>query len=174
MGGESWPLDVRKRRVPFYAAHLWREGVPIPAWVNPKSRNAVFIDWIAAAIATPGIGEEPARTQMTMEKLAFEERVTQAATPQVVELAAPGVRPLDKKGNVSWETFLEISQGIVKDQLQEPQASAYAEQFGVPAGTWPQVQMTWIGKMRWNPKLSIQYGQALAKVVPPGWTPPTA
>lgn len=174
MGDEEWALDVRKRRPPFYAAHLWREGVPIPAWVHPKKRDAVFIDWIAAATATPGIGEEPARTQMTTEKLAFEERLTQAATAPAVELAEPGVRPLDKKGNVSWETFLEISQGIVKHQLPESEIEAYAERFGVPAGSWPRVQQTWLGKMRWNPKLSIQYGQALSKVVPPGWTPPTA
>ena len=151
MGGESWPLDVRKRRVPFYAAHLWREGVPIPAWVNPKNRNAVFIDWIAAALATPGIGEEPARTQMTTETLAFGGSVAQAAAPQAVELAEPGVRPLDKKGNVSWETFLEISQGIMKNQVPEQEIAAFAEQFGVPAGTWSQVQMGWLGKMRWNP-----------------------
>ena len=175
MGDEAWPLDVRKRRAPFYAAHLWAEGIPIPAWVNPKNRNAVFIDWIAAALATPGIGEPPARTTITTEKLAFADKLTpEGMTKPVAELAAPGERPLDKKGNVSWETFLEISQGIVRDQIPESEIGAFAERFGVPAGTWPTVQLGWLKKMSWNPKLGFQYGQALAAVTPADWKPPTA
>lgn len=174
MGDATWPVDLRKRSAPFYATHLFDEGIDIPAWVNPGDRNQVFLDWWLGVERNPGIGMPPSALQLTTESLGFVDKLMQpkVAPAKAAPEIAPGERALGAKGEVTWDTFIAVTQVIVRDSIPEGEASALAETFGVPAGTWPEVQKHWVGKMKWNPKLGFQYGQALNAVIPDGWRPP--
>lgn len=101
---------------------------------------------------------------MFLEKL--QDRIV---NPKVAPVAEPGVRALGKKGEVTWDTFIEVTQGIVRDSLEGDACDVYAQKFGVPAGQWTDVQMGWLKKLQRNPILAVKYGQAMnAAVRPPG------
>lgn len=55
------PLRVTLRQgPPHYATHLGRLGTELPAWVGGLPKKRVVVDWPAAAVEHPGIGEPPA------------------------------------------------------------------------------------------------------------------
>jgi hypothetical protein len=166
-GLEPFVLDLRKHQPPFYAAHLFSMGAVLPAW-RKGGTGSMVIDWPAAAMANPGVGEAATGLQATSDS-GLNLDMNKLLQPKSVPVAAaPAPRELGKDGEVTFETFLEIMQGIAREQVPPEKIDAYAEQFGVPEGTWNTVQLYWLRKLSRNIKLSIAYARAMAAVsVPP-------
>lgn len=67
-GGESQRVTMRQGP-PHYATHLGHVGTELPAWIGGFPRKKVTIDWPAAVMERPGIGEPPADVFMQLDPL---------------------------------------------------------------------------------------------------------
>lgn len=155
-GGEQ-AVELRKHPAPFYATHLYAEGTTIPGWI---SGQRLIIDWQAAAEQQPGVGVPPSLLAPTTERLAFMDKLME---PKPVKSAPePGERTRTKDGGISWDTFLEVSQALARENVDTTEAAdAIAQRYGLAPGEWAGAQLVWLGKLKRNPARMFQYGQAL-------------
>lgn len=163
METENWnlTLDVGGRRlvakrdaVPIYARHLLEPGIALPVSVDG---DRVRIDWPAAVEAKPGSDAPPApaaeRREEPVQAMTAESglSVTDAIAAAPVQEAA---------GEVSFDTWVTVEAGLVRDRVAPADYDAYAQSHGVAPGAWAEARATWHSRMMSDWTIGARYGEA--------------
>jgi hypothetical protein len=158
-GEAAFRTTLKRELVPFYAQHLVADGTVLPGCSRPGRTNKVRVDWPAAAMATPGNGLAPAL-----------ERAAEDATPPAsvaaatsddwtaAGLAADG--DLGERGGMTFEQWVAVSAGLVRDKVKPADVDAYAVQHGVGRGSWDAAEAAWTSAMIGDPRIGARYGAA--------------
>lgn len=155
-GGEH-VVELRKHPAPYYATHLYAEGTTLPGWI---AGQRLIIDWQAAVEQQPGVGVAPSPLAPTSERIAFMDKLMEPKPVKPVPEA--GERARTKDGGITWETFLEVSQALARENVDTVEtADTVAQRYGLGAGEWAGAQLAWLGKLKRNPARAFQYGQAM-------------
>lgn len=159
-GQPPYDATLKHELVPFYAQHLVAAGTVLPGTARPGGRaDKIRIDWPAAAMAVPGNGVPPALA-----------RQDETATPPVSAtatsndwtpdgLAADG--DLGEHGGISFDQWVAVSAGLVRERVKPADADAYAARHGgVASGTWRDAEAAWTAAMMADPRIGARYGAA--------------
>jgi hypothetical protein len=160
---ENWDLVldaggrqfVKKRdNVPIYARHLIAPGVTLPVAVDG---DKVKVDWPAAVEAQPGSAEPPAPAAARVEVPVETVQATPSASPEAAIAAAPVADAVD---GVSFETWVAVEAGIVRERIAPAGYDEYAQRLGVPAGRWAAAQSGWQARMASDWTVGARFGEA--------------
>ena len=84
-----------------------------------------------------------------------------AAANQPVDLTNPMWEPIH---GIDVDKYAEISAGLAKHSVAGPEAvGKFAEQNGVPAGKWQEVQLGWTQRMQQHEPVRLRYGNLYSK-----------
>jgi len=156
-GGPPYRTRMKRELVPFYALHLVAEGTVLPGTARPGRPEKVRVDWPAAAMAHPGNGLAPARPR----PVEAAGPPVSTATPQ--DWTAAGLNDdgdLGRRGGISFDQWVAVSAGLVRDRVRRAGADAYAVGHGVPAGTWSDAEAAWTAAMMTDLRIGARYGSA--------------
>lgn len=151
-GGEAYAVQVRKVEVPFYAGHLAVVGAQLPCWVNDRRQDKVTVDWATAAVRQPGVGAAtvplrtpppPSRPTSTGD---VRSQVVAAHTGELI-------------GGIDMDTLVTIELGLTKARVAPADYDAFAQPFGVAAGTWAATSAAWQAKIRSDWRVGAAYGE---------------
>jgi hypothetical protein len=157
-GDEPYELEMKRQEVPFYATHLAAAGKTLPGFARESHLDRVKIDWPAAAMADPGVGVAPSESASKAEATP-----TQAmSTDPIGAMSAPAPQgdeppPID---GVTWQQFVAIEWGFVRDKVKPKDWDAYAQSHGVAPGAWAGAAKQWNLKVRKDPNLQRMFGAA--------------
>jgi hypothetical protein len=164
-GFDEYDSQLKKVTVPFYATHLAEIGRVLPGWVNPSRLDKVVVDWSAAAEADPGVGVPPA------EILAGIGNVFSGTGPPSSSMsAAPDTRPLEASSDghdaidgVTFDMWVAVEAGTQRDRVKPADYDTYAEQFGVPPGSYTAAAAGWQARTRTDWRLGAAFAEAVEK-----------
>ena len=159
-GSADGPYEAQVKRevIPFYATHLAEPGTELPALVRPGRPDKVKLDWPAAAVAQPGVGRAPAAVFSTPPP----EGATAAAAGDgaAADWSAEGLAADDHDviAGVSFDTWVAVEAGLVRDRVKPAEHAAYAERLGVAPGRWGEAQSGWQRRMMTDPRVGARFG----------------
>jgi hypothetical protein len=181
-GGEPIEALVDKYAPPFYASHLGAVGSKLPARQHPRDPRKIAIDWPAAAVAQPGVGETAATVGASdMTSTSSSAMGAGGGSPTLPGFGKPGLidRMQSKLASstgammgydmdagpasedpVTWEMFIAATVAI-RDDPTTP-ADDVAQRHGIPAGEWAATHKRWMGRIMGDWKLGAAYGQAMS------------
>jgi len=161
-GLEAYQVEVKKVKVPHYATHLCVDGTVLPVWVNPDRLDRVTIDWPVAAMTDPGIGRPPAEILSEVGNVFSgkgpAQSVMSVADDRPIAADASGHAPID---GVSFQKWVDVEAGLLRDRVSPKDYDNYAQQHGVPAGVWAGAVSGWQRRMMTDWRLGAAYGEAL-------------
>lgn len=157
-GGAAFRTTLKRELVPFYALHLVAEGTVLSATSRPGHTNKVRVDWPAAAMATPGNGVAPALAQVAKDPTAPVSATATSDDWTPAGLAADG--DLTEHGGITFDQWVAISAGLVRDRVKPADADAYAARHGVQSGCWRDAEAAWTSAMMRDPRIGARYGAA--------------
>ncbi|MEO6629898.1 MAG: hypothetical protein ABIP03_15170 [Aquihabitans sp.] len=165
-GVAGYDTQLTKVQVPHYASHLVEVGAMLPAWVRLNRLDRVVIDWPAAAMASPGVGQA---SSVVLDGLGnvFTGRQgdEHANAVQVVDdrpIAAEvdgGHVPID---GVDFDCWVAVGAGLIGDRVAPGDYDAYAQGYGVAPGAWAGAAAGWQQRMMGDWRLGAAYGEAIA------------
>jgi hypothetical protein len=161
-GEAPYRTTMKRELVPFYAQHLVAAGTVLPGTARPGRTDKVRVDWPAAAMATPGNGAPPALARPAQDAAA--PAVSAAATSDdwsPTGLAADG--DLGERGGITFDQWVAVSAGLVRDRVKPANSDAYAAQHGVAQGTWRDAEAAWTAAMIADPRIGARYGAAFER-----------
>lgn len=158
-GVDPHEADVKREWVPFYASHLVAEGTVLPGLARPGRPGKVRIDWPAAAVADPGVGRPPAPAVAPAEEAAL---VTGVASPASADWSEEALfaDDLGLVDGVSFDAWVAVEAGLVRDRVRKADHDAYAQRHGVPAGGWTAARKGWQQRMMVDPRIGARFGAA--------------
>ena len=162
-GIEPYEVELKNVKIPHYATHLCQNGKALPAWVRPDRLDRVTIDWPAAAMAEPGIDQPPAEVLSRIGSVLQPtgEATSVAAVVDDRPIAAdvdPAHTPIN---GVSFQTWVAVEAGLMRDRVSPADYDGYAQQHGVAAGAWAGAVAGWQKRMRTDWRLGAAYGEAI-------------
>ena len=149
-------LLAKREYVPVYARHLVEPGTELPVGIDG---DKVRVDWTAAATGQPGSALPPAAAAIKREQPVEAMTAAPAQTPQEAIAAAPLDDAID---GVGFDTWVEVSAGLVRDRVPPASHDAYAQEHGVPAGAWAGAEAAWQARMMSDWTIGARYGEAYA------------
>ena len=149
---------MKRELVPFYALHLVAAGTVLPGTARPGRTDKVRVDWPAAAMATPGNGVAPALPRPAEDGTPPVSATATSSDWTDAGLAADG--DLGEHGGITFEQWVAVSAGLVRDRIKPAAADAYAVEHGVAAGTWHDAEAAWMAAMMGDPRIGTRYGAA--------------
>jgi hypothetical protein len=161
-GEAAFETTLKRELVPFYAQHLVAAGTVLPGTARPGRTDKVRVDWPAAAMAAPGNGVAPA-----LERVAEDAAPVASSAPSSTAtsddwtpagLAADG--DLGVRGGITFDQWVAVSAGLVRDKVKPADVDAYAAQRGVATGGWREAEAAWTSAMMSDPRISTRYGAA--------------
>ena len=158
-GGAPYLTTCKRELVPFYAQHLVASETVLPGLAL---QGKVRVDWPAAAMATPGNGLAPA-LQRPAGDLA-PQPVSATATSEdwsPAGLAADG--DIGERGGITFDQWVAVSAGLVRDRVKPASADDYAVQHGVAPGTWRDAEAAWMAAMIGDPRIGARYAAAFER-----------
>ena len=153
--------ETLKKRdaVPIYARHLLEPGATLPVAVNG---DKVKVDWPTAVEAQPGSTAAPAPVAAG----GAESFDAVGTTPAVSAEAAIAAAPVeDAAGGISFDTWVAIEAGIVRDRVAPPDYDEYARRYGVAPGAWPAAQAAWQARMTSDWTVGARFAEAYEAAV---------
>jgi hypothetical protein len=160
---ENWDLvlasngrhyEKRKDNVPIYARHLLEPGVTLPVVLDG---DKIKVHWPAAVEAQPGSNAPPAPVAARVD----EPVEAIAATPPVDPAAAVAAAPVsDDAAGVSFDTWVEVEAGLVRDRVPPARYDEYAQRYGVAPGAWAAAQAAWQARMTSDWTVGARFGEA--------------
>jgi hypothetical protein len=145
---------AKREYVPVYARHLVEPGVTVPVAIDGDRAR---IDWPAAVEAQPGstappaapasVADEPVQAVTTSTAVSVDEAVAAAPVGDAVE-------------GVTFDTWVTVEAGIVKDRIPPAQYDDYACRHGVPAGRWRHIQAAWHQRTLTDWTVGARFGEA--------------
>lgn len=154
----AYDVEVAVPFVPFYASHLCNEGEQLPAWVRPGKPEDVTIDWPAAAMAKPGVGEPTSPVLARQASGMLGAGATPAPTPAMATPTGPGLEPIE---GVDFERWVEIQASIQLNDVTARDYDAHTAQFGLAPGAWMRIDSGWAMRLISNPQLGAAYRAAM-------------
>jgi len=157
-GQAPYATTLKRELVPFYAQHLVAAGTVLPGTARPDKPSKVRIDWPAAAMASPGNGvpavlePPPAAPAGPISATATSDDWTSRG------LAADG--DLGERGGITFDQWVAVSAGLVRERVKPANADAYAARHGVASGTWRDAEAAWNAAMMRDPRVGARYGAA--------------
>jgi hypothetical protein len=156
-GQAPFRTTLKREPVPFYATHLVAAGTVLPGTARPGRTDKIRIDWPAAAMAVPGNGVAPALERSAEAAAPISASATSHDwTPE--GLAADG--DLGERGAVTFEQWVAVSAGLVRDRVKPANVDAYAAQHGVATGAWREAEAAWTAAAMSDPRVGARYGAA--------------
>jgi hypothetical protein len=157
-GDEPYEVEMKRQEVPFYAAHLAAAGNTLPGFARESRLDKVQIDWPAAAMANPGVGVAPsADAHKASPEPSAAMSMGGAASAPAPAPQGDAPPPID---GVTWEQFVAIEWGFVRDKVKPKDWDMYAQQHGVAPGAWTGAAKQWNLKMRRDANLQRMFGAA--------------
>jgi len=151
-------LLAKREYVPIYARHLLEPDLPLPVAIHG---DRVHVDWPAAAEARPGSTAPPADVAATPEEPVQAVTTTATDAPSVEEAVAAA--PVDDAiEGVSFDTWVAVEAGLVKDRIAPANYDEYARRHGVPAGRWRHIQAAWHERTLADWTVGARFGEAYA------------
>jgi hypothetical protein len=153
--------DWRTIWVPEYAQHLLAPGTGWPVFLRG---DRVAVDWLGA-IERHGAGvgvPVPEPTDPERDERP-EDRV--AAFAQRMLGAAPSAANDGDPMGVSFDTWVAVSAGLVRDRVPPADYEQYAQRHGVPAGCWAEAEAQWKGRMTADWQLGARFGEAYERAL---------
>ncbi len=164
-GLEPYEVELKNVKVPHYATHLCQHGTVLPAWVRLDRLDRVTIDWPAAAMAEPGVGQPPAEVLSGIGSV-FQPAAGSAQSVAAVTDDRPIAADVDPShtpiGGVSFQTWIDVEAGLMRDRVRPSDYDDYAQKHGVPAGAWAGAVAGWQARMMSDWRLGAAYGEAIA------------
>ena len=148
--------DVLARReyVPIYARHLLEPGLTLPVAIDGDRAR---VDWPAAVEQRPGSASPPAAVAAKPEEPVT--AVTTAPAVPVPDAIAAG--PVDDAiDGVSFDTWVAVEAGIVKERIPPERYDEYAQRHGVPPGRWAAAAAAWHGRTMTDWTVGARFGEA--------------
>jgi hypothetical protein len=146
--------EWRKAWVPEYCGHLLGAGTALPVDERRK------VDWLAA-LERHGHGVGVPRPPATHDPDAgpsYEERAAAFAGRLI------GASDGDP-GEVTFEQWVEVSAGIVRDRVPPKAHDEYAQTHGVPPGAWASAEAAWKGRTLSDWQLGARFGEAFQQAL---------
>jgi|GEM_PF-1634870 len=160
-GGSSFRTTCKREPVPFYAQHLVAEGTILPGTARPGRTDKVRIDWPAAAMAAPGNGVAPALDRLAeLGDDAAAALVAKATSHDWTPAGLEADGDLGTRGGITFDQWVAVSAGLVRERVAPADADAYAAGHGVAAGTWHDAEAAWMSAMIGDPRIGARYGAA--------------
>jgi hypothetical protein len=147
-------LRAKREYVPIYARHLLDPGTTLPVGADGDKAR---VDWPAAVERRPGSSDPPSRVAQPREEPAEVVTAAPAVTPTEAIAAAPIG---DDAGGVSFDTWVEIEAGLVRDRVPPKGHEEYARAHGVPPGAWRGAQAAWHARMVSDWTVGARFGEA--------------
>ena len=144
--------------MPFYAQHLVAAGTVLPGTARPGRTDKVRVDWPAAAMATPGNGVAACAGAAAEDAAPAVSATATSDDWTPAGLAADG--DLGERGGITFEQWVAVSAGLVRDRVKPAEADAYAARHGVASGTWRDAEAAWTAAMIGDPRIGARYGAA--------------
>lgn len=170
-GQAPYALELGNVTVPHYATHLVAVDAVLPAVVRDGRPDKVAIDWPAAAIAAPGVGEPPSPLLARADAgptSAMSAGGGWGATPGDAAAgpaggATIGAEPVDVPpiDGVTFEQYLAVEVDIARQRAKPAQWDAIAQGHGVAPGTWARTSQRWGMAIARNPQLAMRYADAI-------------
>lgn len=168
-GLEPYEVELKNVKVPHYATHLCQDGKVLLAWVRIDRLDRVTIDWPAAAMAEPGVGQPPADVlsgigsvlQPAAGSTPSGSAQSVAAVTDDRPIAAdvhPSHTPID---GVSFQTWVDVEAGLIRDRVHPSDYDSYAQKHGVPAGAWAGAVAGWQRRINSDWRLGAAFGEAI-------------
>ena len=154
------------RRVvpPDYAAFLLAVGTVLPVGVD-KDGERITVDWVAAA--NGGTSVDPAPPAATRDPAAPQEPTATGKLGNALQGMLAGVvakgglsTEAPEGAEIDFDTWVEVSAGLVRDGIPEAQHDAYATSLGVPPGRWAEASRAWQVRAATDWSLGARYGDA--------------
>ncbi len=169
-GEEPYATRLKRAEIPFYASHLCRAGLELPGYIRPQRPDKVGLDWPAAAMREPGIGQPAAVERPGSRAPTALGIVADQGDPlfgvggeydarKAVDDAASSGTVIE---GVTLETLVAVQAGLINDRVPPAQYDEYAQRHGVAAGTWDRAAAAWQRQMMTDWRLGAAYGEALA------------
>jgi hypothetical protein len=145
-------------RTPGYAAHLPIEGGRLPCVVPDKRLDKPMIDWPAAAVADPGVGQPPAfeRSAGGSEPAAPPDPLSELPVEDQIRHVAG---KLELRGGISMATFVAVQVGMRSDRVKPAEYDNYAAKHGVIPGTWEVASNEWMKAVQSDWRVGAAYGE---------------
>ena len=74
----------------------------------------------------------------------------------------PSLAPIE---GVTFDTWVAVSAGIVRERVRKKDYDELASRHGVPTGRWPEIEAAWKSRMMGNPGLAQRFGTAYQQAV---------
>lgn len=83
--------------------------------------------------------------------------------PESMQLAAtdPSLAPIE---GVTYELWVAVQGGMLRDKVKRKGRVAYADAQGVPAGQWDRISGEWMARTQQNPGLAIRMSQDIERI----------
>jgi hypothetical protein len=159
-GEPAFATTLKRELVPFYAQHLVAAGTVLPGTARSGRTDKVRIDWPAAAMATPGNGVAPALERASEDDAVPAASSTAAPAEDWTPAGLEADGDLGVRGGITFEQWVAVSAGLVRDKVKPADADAYAARHGVAAGGWRAGEAAWTGAMMGDPRIGARYGAA--------------
>jgi hypothetical protein len=154
--------DVLAKReyVPIYARHLLEPGLTLPIAIDGDRAR---VDWPAAVEAQPGSTAPPAEAARRPEPPAQPTVSTAPAVP--VEQAVAEAPVADDAGGISFDTWVAVEAGLVRERIPPDRYDEYAQTHGVAPGGWAAAQSAWQARMMSDWTIGARFGEAYEAAV---------
>jgi hypothetical protein len=119
--------------------------------------DKIKIDWPAAVEAQPGSAAPPAPAAERHDEPAEAVQATPVVSPEAAVAAAPVGDAID---GVSFDTWVAVEAGIVRERIPPDGYDEYAQRHGVPAGGWAAAQSAWQARMMSDWTVGARFGEA--------------
>ena len=146
---------AKREYVPIYARHLLEPGLTLPIAIDGDRAR---VDWPAAVEAQPGSAAPPAAAAARPEPPTSPTATTTPAVPVEQAVAAAPVE--DGAGGISFDTWVAVEAGLVRDRVPPGDYDEYAQRLGVPPGQWASAQAAWQSRMMSDWTIGARYGEA--------------
>jgi hypothetical protein len=148
-------LLAKREYVPIYARHLLEPELPLPVAING---DRVHVDWPKAAEARPGSTAPPAQVAAAPETPV--QAVTATPDAPSIEEAVAAAPVADAIEGVTFDTWVVVEAGLVKDRIAPANYDEYARRHGVPAGRWRHVHAAWHQRTLADWTVGARFGEA--------------
>lgn len=168
-GGGSGPAEllIKRDEIPFYARWLAAPGTEVPIAVASDDPARAAVDWAQAAVDHAdrcGALQDPPPDGSAAAAIDAAARV--AAQPVASAPAVPvreqvdGADAGDAIEGVGFDDWIAIDVGLTRDRVAPDGYDAYAQERGVPAGRWSQIDAAWRARVQADWRLGARYGEA--------------
>ena len=164
-GVDGYDTQLTKVEVPHYASHLAEVGALLPAWVRPNRLDRVVIDWPAAAMASPGVGQASSAVLDGLGNVFTGHQGDEPINAMQVADDRPiaagvgaGHVPID---GVDFDCWVAVEAGLIRDRVAPGDYDTYAQGYGVAPGAWAGAVAGWQQRMMSDWRLGAAYGEAI-------------